>query len=633
MRDPIVESIMISPRVRVGLLAPLLLSLSVTNASEFGRSGYSGNPDTNQGAVCSVCHVPLAGSPELGVLLFGPQQVDAGSAHSFLLVFDSTGAQTAGANISVQDGIGELSPVTADLQSSNGELTHVSPVAVGQGPVVFEFEWTAPSYDAEVQFYAAANAADGNRDLLGDRIGRTTLAVNVVNGTVAPPPPAPPPLAPLVELDAFASGFTAPVGIANAGDARLFVLEQAGLIRIVGPQGGTLGTPFLDLTPKLATSSTGELGLLGLAFAPDYAESGSFYVYYTPRRANGQLISRVSRFSVSAADPNRADPNSEEVILEFAQPYANHNGGALSFGPDGYLYISVGDGGAAGDPMDYAQNPRVLLGKILRIDVSETDVGATAGLPDCGQSANYRIPPRNGFQDGPGGAGCDEIYLAGVRNAWRISFDRDTGELWIADVGQNAVEEINRLDAGSAGGLNLGWRCYEGGEAYDLTGCFGDYLFPLYTYSHSGGRCSITGGHVYRGSDDPVLRGKYVFADFCSSEIFTLEQGPDGAFADVVNDGRQIGGPVAFGEDAAGELYLADIVTGSLYRIRARSTEPGDLDGDGDVDVDDIRIVIAAIPSSAQPDDPRDMNQDAVIDRDDAFEVAVSCTRKNCARQ
>ena len=353
-----------------------------------------------------------------------------------------------------------------------------------------------------------------------------------------------------VALVPFAAGLDQPDNIANAGDARLFVLEQPGVIRIVEPDGSVLPTPFLDISSRV--SCCGEQGLLGLAFDPGYAANGRFYVDYTDNAGNTQ----VSRFSVTA-NPDVADPNGEVGILSVVQPFSNHNGGDLQFGPDGYLYISLGDGGSGGDPQGNGQNGQTLLGKILRIDVD-------GGSP-------YAIPADNPFVGDPGT--LDEIWALGLRNPWRFSFDRSTGDLFIADVGQASREEVDFQPAASGGGQNYGWRCYEGNAAYDLTGCgpAGDYVFPIHDYTHADG-CAITGGFVYRGSQFPALLGHYLFADYCSGKLWALS--PDGGGGWNVDDVGQF--PInftSFGEDAAGEIYAA-AQAGAIYHVQATVPAP-----------------------------------------------------------
>jgi glucose/arabinose dehydrogenase len=378
--------------------------------------------------------------------------------------------------------------------------------------------------------------------------------------TPEPPPPT------QVKLTLVASGLSAVTNITHAGDSRLFVTEQDGRIRAV--QGGQLlPTPFLDISARVACC--GERGLLGLAFHPSYASNGYFYVNYTYLAANNALRTRVSRFKVSAGNPNVADANSEEVVLEFSQPYDNHNGGSLHFGPDGYLYIAVGDGGNAYDPPNNGQNTGVLLGKILRIDVNRT-TGADCGIAP---GRNYGIPAGNPFADGAGGA-CDEIWAYGLRNPWRISFDRGTGDLWIADVGQGAREEIDFQGAGSAGGQNYGWDCWEGtlkntsNDPSPACAANPTTVAPIYDYDHNGGRCSITGGYVYRGAAYPGFKGTYFFADYCSAEMWALKRTTGSpAVTKLTISGATLSNPRSFGEDANGEIYVAS--PSAMYRIEA----------------------------------------------------------------
>ena len=350
-----------------------------------------------------------------------------------------------------------------------------------------------------------------------------------------------------LELDLFASGFSRPVNIKHAGDDRLFVMEQDGIIKILNADGTTENTNFLNIDP-IVGSSGNEQGLLGLAFHPDYATNGYFFVYYTNNSGN----TVVSRFSRIGTNPEIADPNSELVILTFSQPFSNHNGGELQFGPDGYLYISSGDGGSGGDPQNNSQNLTSYLGKLLRIDVNNS----TAANP-------YAIPADNPFVGNS--AALDEIWAYGIRNAWKFSFDSMTDDLWIADVGQNAREEINQA-ASTAAGLNYGWRCYEGNNAFNTSGCpnSNTMTFPVAEYSHSGGRCSITGGYVYRGSTYPNLQGLYFFADVCTQEVGYLEN-VGGNWNSTFETFS--GNWVAFGEDINGELY-ASTLGGNIFKLR-----------------------------------------------------------------
>lgn len=354
------------------------------------------------------------------------------------------------------------------------------------------------------------------------------------------------------ELVEVASGFSRPLYVTHAGDGsdRLFVVEQTGRIEIVAADGTRLEAPFLDVSdllhPDALSGNYSERGLLGLAFAPDYAESGVFYINYT--NDQGQAV--LARYRVSPDDPDRADPASGEVLLAVDQPYANHNGGHLAFGPDGYLYMALGDGGSAGDPQNNGQDPSTLLGTIIRLDVSPAE--------------GYAIPDDNPF------VGSDtaqpEIWAYGVRNPWRFSFDRDTGDLYIADVGQAAWEEINFQPADSPGGENYGWRIWEGTHRYSEGETNGEPVMPVLEYNHDLG-CSVTGGYVYRGDVVPGLNGYYLYGDWCSGTIWAAQPGADGAWqADVsLESGRSIS---SFGEDEAGDLYLVDY-NGSVLRFEA----------------------------------------------------------------
>ncbi len=354
------------------------------------------------------------------------------------------------------------------------------------------------------------------------------------------------PGAPSVDLD-FAPRWTAtqPIGITNAADGtdRLFIVEQPGRIRVV--VGGTMAnTAFLDIASR--TSSGGERGLLGLAFPPGFTTKQYFYVNYTDLAGH----TRVSRFRVSAADPDIADPASEEIVLTIAQPFANHNGGQLAFGPDGFLYIGTGDGGSGGDPLGAGQDPGTLLGKILRID---TEGGQTP----------YGIPASNPFV---GIAGArPEIWALGLRNPWRFSFDRGTGGIWIADVGQSSREEVNFEPPGSPGGRNYGWNRYEGSLPFPIGSAptpTAGLTFPVFEYDHTLGR-SITGGFVYRGPSQTGLTGLYLFADFITGRFWALD--PADLSTQLVIDTAMM--PASFGEDEAGELYVADRASGMIFRL------------------------------------------------------------------
>ena len=340
-----------------------------------------------------------------------------------------------------------------------------------------------------------------------------------------------------------------PLAIANAGDGsgRLFVAEQGGTISIV-KGGSVLSTPFLDISGQVSGGS--EQGLLGLAFHPDFPADNRVFVDYTDRTAVGNTI--VSSFRVEPGSPNIAIPGSEVVILNVVQPYANHNGGGIAFGPDGYFYIALGDGGSGGDPQNHAQDLNSLLGKILRIDVDHPSGGK-----------QYGIPASNPFAGQSGKRG--EIWLYGLRNPFRFSFDRKTGDLWIGDVGQNKWEEVDVARAG-VGGLNFGWRVMEGNHCYNpSTGCStAGKTLPVVEYSHDFG-CAIIGGDVYRGSAYPLLKGGYVFSDECSGNTWALNAAGTGPQALVQVD-KAVSGIAGYGESEAGELYAADL-SGNIYRV------------------------------------------------------------------
>jgi hypothetical protein len=355
-----------------------------------------------------------------------------------------------------------------------------------------------------------------------------------------------------ISIESFGTGFTKPIGIKNAGDSRLFIVEQDGYIQILNDDGSKNTTPFLDIDALVIETNNDERGLLGLAFHPNYEVNGFFYVNYI--NLSGDTV--ISRFTVST-NPDIADATSELIILTYTQPYDNHNGGDMAFGNDGYLYISSGDGGSFGDPDDNSQDLSNLWGKILRIDVNNTSGGN-----------NYAIPIDNPFVSD--GTAAPEIWVYGLRNPWKFSFDRLTDNLWIGDVGQNVIEEINMISS-SASGTNFGWRCYEGSAEFDLTNCpaMNTLTFPIAEYTHntSGNfKCSIIGGYVHRGITNTELNGYYFFADYCSNEIGTINF--DGGDFTIIYS-EQFGGNnwTAFGEDINGELYIAGVNSGEIFKI------------------------------------------------------------------
>jgi hypothetical protein len=385
-----------------------------------------------------------------------------------------------------------------------------------------------------------------------------------------------------------ATGLSSPVAIVDAddGSGRLFIVQQGGTIRI-WQNSALLATPFLTI-PAAEISTGGELGLLGLAFHPDFEDNGYFFVNYTEPEPvdppscptsspSGQCDwnTVIARFRVQSkvvegGNPNLAEFSTEVRLFSFNQPYGNHNGGDLQFGSDGYLYIASGDGGDGNDPQAYGQNNSTLLGKILRIDVDATP---PAGHGLCGDEAEaYAAAPGNPFL-GAEVPGCDEIWHTGLRNPFRMSFDRLNGDLFIGDVGQGAREEIDHHPFGS-GPVNWGWRCYEGTLSKILSGCgpIGNYAFPIHDYGHvddanGTGRCSVTGGYRYRGSVYPNLYGVYLFADYCTGEIWSLTEGVPGAWTHAgphYNGSFRIS---SFGEDEAGELYVVAYNTGTIYRV------------------------------------------------------------------
>lgn len=373
------------------------------------------------------------------------------------------------------------------------------------------------------------------------------VGLSACDGSATDPPPPPPPGLDDLELVQVASGFNQPVYLTSPpGDARLFVVEKSGQISIV-ENGQVLGTPFLDIENDIVNG--GEQGLLSMAFHPDYASNGLFYVFYTE---DGNGDTRVERYTVSG-DPNVADQNSASEIITVGQPFGNHNGGLVVFGPDGMLYIGLGDGGSGGDPQGHGQNLQTLLGAILRIDVD-------GAVP-------YDIPPGNPFVDDPNAA--DEIWAYGLRNPWRFAFDREPGSemIYIGDVGQNRWEEVDVSPAGQ-GGLNYGWATMEGLECFQSADCDMNGLeLPVVVYSIDGQpECAIVGGFVYRGNAIPGLAGHYFYSDNCTGWIRSFRYDNGSATDEAQWNLGDIGSVLSFGEDSEGELYVL-AANGTVYRL------------------------------------------------------------------
>ncbi len=369
--------------------------------------------------------------------------------------------------------------------------------------------------------------------------------------------------------------FSSALYLTHAGDGSnsIFVLERSGRIKVFENSPSTLTSKtFLDITDRV--SAGGEMGLLGLAFHPDYETNGYFYVNYT---ASSPRRTIISRFQVSAANPDSADKNSEFELFNFNQPFSNHNGGWIGFRQsDGYLYIATGDGGSGGDPQNNGQKITTMLGKILRIDVDNQDPGL-----------NYAIPPDNPFVDSTGNV-VKEIYAWGMRNPWRCSFDPVTDLFWAADVGQNAWEEVDIVENGK----NYGWRCYEGTHSYDLSGCnYPEYIDPIWEYDHPTG-FSVTGGYVYRGQNVPELNGKYIYGDYVTKLIWALEYDginpPTNEFLLTAT-----GDITSFGLDQNNELYITSF-NGNIYRFTPTGTlnAPTNLDGTASITLGVPPIII-----------------------------------------
>jgi len=362
----------------------------------------------------------------------------------------------------------------------------------------------------------------------------------------------------------YASGTSAPIDLKNCGDDRLFVAERGGRIRVINADGTLRATPFLDITSKISSATAGEEGFLGIAFSPNYKTDGKFYVDYTGF-ISGQLTTFVEEYKVSAADSNIADPSSALTLLTQSQPFTNHNGGNLMFGKDGYLYVNLGDGGGAGDPFKNGQNKKTFLAKILRIDISNS----SAAQP-------YAIPPSNPFYSDTTVGIKKEIWTYGVRNPWRSSVDRLTGDLLIADVGQGKVEEIDFQKANDPGGRNYGWNIVEGDSCYNpATGCNkAGITMPIYEYFHNGGGGAIMGGYVYRSAQSKSLWGQYLFADevleFIDA-IYLVNGVVSGNVNHLINAAQATGYPISFGEDRYGDQYIIFYGNGTVCKLQDTS--------------------------------------------------------------
>jgi len=449
-------------------------------------------------------------------------------------------------------------------QRSGGSVRHLTACLPGSLLLLFALALAACAGPEEKR---AATSIPATPVELQTQPATATQALPTPLPSATPPsPPSPSPLPVIATLTAttpptrqvefpdpagyqwrlVSGGLNSPVGLANAGDGsqRLFVLEQPGVIRILR-EGALLPDPFLDISNQVGCC--GERGLLGLAFHPNYEQNGFFYLNYTD--LNGDTV--ISRFSVSS-DPDRADPASETLVLGVPQPYPNHNGGSMAFGPDGYLYLGLGDGGSGGDPQGNGQNPDVLLGKLLRLDM------------DSGEP--YAIPADNPYAAGGGAA---EVWASGLRNPWRFSFDRLTGDLYIGDVGQSSWEEIDFSPAGSPGGVNFGWNFREGTHPYSDTAPPAglELIDPVVEYGHDQG-ITVIGGYVYRGERLPAWQGIYLYGDYGSGLIWGLFRDSSGVWQNTLL--FQTGSTItSFGEDEQGEVYLVDHM-GILFRLEQK---------------------------------------------------------------
>jgi len=435
------------------------------------------------------------------------------------------------------------------------------PTAVPQIPdsASFPSENTQPTTAESATSASAATAAVTTTEVVTDETVTSSAALTetVAAAELPTQPPAEPtalpsfdPATTQIAVSQVVGNLASPLFVTHAGDGsnRMFVVEKEGRIRIV-QDGALLEAPFLAIVERVGSSSS-EQGLLGLAFPPNYTESGSFFVNYTDRAGD----SVVARYQVTE-DANLADPASEFMVIQYEQPAPNHNGGMLLFGPDGMLWIGTGDGGSAGDPLGNGQNPQAILGKMLRLDVTSDP------------SQPYIIPADNPWVTEDWGTldVRDEIWALGLRNPWRYSFDRATGDLWIADVGQFVYEEVNVVLAGSTGGINFGWNIMEGMHCYGQDTCNEDGLtLPILEYTHEG-HCSVTGGYVYRGAAYPQLNGVYFYGDYCSGHVWAAYPDGNGAWQNVLALESTLT-LSSFGEDESGELYLVDY-SGGVYKL------------------------------------------------------------------
>jgi len=396
-----------------------------------------------------------------------------------------------------------------------------------------------------------------------------------------------------LERELYVSGIDRPVFMTHAGDGsgRLFIIEQEGAIRVVDSNDNLLTLPFLDIDPLVVGGTSGgdERGLLGLAFHPDYENNGLFYVNYTGSGG----ATRVVEYEVSGV-ADVANPASARVLMTIAQPFSNHNGGWMGFGPDGFLYIGTGDGGSGNDPGNRAARLDRMLGKMLRIDVDSQDAGL-----------EYAIPAGNPWADDGDASTFAEIWHYGLRNPWRTSFDRDTGDMWIADVGQNGWEEVNH-NVGNVGGLFYGWRCREGLQSTGLSCGVTGWTDPVHDYALVGGNCAVMGGYVYRGCElGEEYQGKYFFGDYCGGSVWTLDTTTHARTTEF-NFGF---GLSSWGEGEDGELYMASLFEGNVYRLVNPDAPdinkdgipdacavacPADLTGEGDLNFLDVSAFLTA---------------------------------------